>query len=385
MRRSFLVAGMAVLVWTAGRLSAPAPEPAPVVAAPVVHVHAAPPAPDPLPVPPLPEWSDRGRARFALRDAPGVLTEWSGVVAAGASPVLAVWNGEVLMWSGDDGQTWTRHTLPQGQTVSQAAAEDGWLHFLLSGERGALWSFSPAGTRTARPAPLAPQTTESLTARFGRVAVLGLRPTKVPAGREVEKEMALLVSADHGETWRDLPAPPSMGNAGHDMLLEADGSVVRMWGQEAACGGGYQDRARLSPGASEWTSLPWPLDAPVRFWLGPGGWAYSADDGCNTDKTPLPDGRIRLCAIGDGDGTIVPGPEMDDRARIDFVSGGRVVYAVAGRALFVVKGSSFRRVATDVPASFQSGHVDAAGRLVAIAGGRVVRWSAAGWEVLLPG
>jgi len=42
--------------------------------------------------------------------------------------------------------------------------------------------------------------------------------------------------------------------------------------------------------------------------------------------------------------------------------------------------------AADVPAAITArAQVDSGGRLITIASGHVVRWSAAGWEVLLPG
>jgi hypothetical protein len=393
MQRVLVVAWVVVLAVFAGRLSVEPPAPAPLVLPPaVVHVHLPPaPALEPLPSPPLPGWPDRRHERFALSDAPGVLTAWNGVVAAPGAAVLAVWNSEAVLWSGDDGHTWTRHTLSDAQTVKLATAEGGWVYLLVSGrsQRGALWSFSPSGTRTTRPAPLAPADTEAFTAGFERIAVLGLRPTAAKArgaaATEADKEPVLRLSRDHGATWEDGPAPPQIGNTGNLLLLEADGALVHMLGQEASCGGGYQQRARLAAGASEWAPLAWPLDAPVRFWLGPAGWAYGTGDCRTSNETAPADGHVHLCAVGAGE-TALAGPELDALTPIDVTSNGRVTYAVAGRELFTVKGSAFRRVAADVPAAIETGaRVDAGGRLLAIAAGRVVRWSAAGWEVLLPG
>lgn len=385
MSRALLVTCAILLAWIVGHLSAVPDDPPPVVVTPpAVHVHV-PPAPDPLPSPPPQSWPDRRRDRFALNDAPGVLTAWRGITAASGTPALAAWNDEAVMWSGDDGHTWARHTLPAGQSVSFAAAEDGWIHLLLAGDHGAWWSFSTAGTRTVRRAPLDPATTEAVAAGPAHVAILGLRPARGPTAGEVAKEPALLVSGDHGGTWKDVPAP-WLGNAGNELRVEAGSAIIHMGGQEAPCGGGYQQRARLTPGAAEWTSLAWPLDTPLRFWLGAAGWAY-ASGACRDDAPPLAAGRIRLCAIGSGEGDeVLSGPELDESARVEIASNGRVTYAIVGRDLFLVKGAAFRRVALDVPASLEVGAgVDAGGRLVGIAAGRLVRWSAAGWEVLLPG
>lgn len=408
MRRSLLIACVVLLAWIAGRMSAPVAEPTQtVIPPPEVHVHVPPPPePEALPAPPPPSWPDGRRDRFALRDAPGVLSTWSGVVAAPGAPALAVWDGKAVLWSGDDGHTWTRHALPEGASVRFAAADEGRVHILLSGGHGALWTFAPGGARTSRSAPLPAAKIDVFTAGAGRIAVLGQRPVKRPPaaapspdagsdGAEADAaeeaggdgapgDAALLVSEDQGASWQERPAP-WVGNAGNALRLEAGGEIVHMQGHEAPCGGGGQQRSRLAPGASEWAQLAWPLDTPLAFWIGPGGWAYGAGD-CRVEDAPASSGRIRLCAIGSRGDRAAAGPEIDARAEVEIASNGRATYAVAGGALFRVKGGSFRRVAADVPASIEPGaRVDSAGRLVAIAGGRVVRWSSAGWEVLLPG
>jgi len=225
----------------------------------------------------------------------------------------------------------------------------------------------------------------------GRLAIVGVRPgaagakTSSRAAGEAEKAPALRLSSDHGATWKELPAP-EIGNAGNELRIEADGALIQMNGQEAACGGGYQHRARLEQGGTEWVSVVWPLDTPLSFWLGPGGWAYGSGD-CRTDDLAAGRGAgDHLCAVGLDDEIATEGPALERGAEVEIVSSGRVTFAVAGRALYLVKGGSFRRVAGDVPSAMEAGaRVDAGGRLIGIAAGRVVRWSAAGWEVLLPG
>lgn len=388
MQRALLVTVVVLLAWMAGRLSSERAVPATVVFSPPVVVNV-PPAPEPLPIPPPPGWQEHGHNRFALSEAPRVLTAWSGIVAAPGAPVLAAWNRETVTWSGDDGATWTRHALSPEQTVRFGAVEGGWVHLVVSGPHESLWSFAPGGSRTVRAAPVA--AASAFVGGAGRLAIVGVRPgaagakTSSRAAGEAEKTPALRLSSDHGATWKELPAP-EIGNAGNELRIEADGALIQMNGQEAACGGGYQHRARLEQGGTEWVSVVWPLDTPLSFWLGPGGWAYGSGD-CRTDDLAAGRGAgDHLCAVGLDDEIATEGPALERGAEVEIVSSGRVTFAVAGRALYLVKGGSFRRVAGDVPSAMEAGaRVDAGGRLIGIAAGRVVRWSAAGWEVLLPG
>jgi hypothetical protein len=362
---------------------APAPTPPPPPPPPAdVHVHV-------WPTPEVPPGEDTPSAhagrgspgRLDLADAPGVLDPMDGVVVSPSRPSLAAYRGRVLWLTVDDGRTWARHDLP-AEVATTAASDDGSIHVLILEKSPVIWRFDRDGKRTVYKSPLAPATLEWLVAGHGEIYLYGMREKK--GALPVEKELVLLRSKDGGATFADAPAPP-YGNYGNEARVEADGTLAVMYGQEASCGGGGQSHIALPPSGTEWQSMAWPLDSPGSFWFGAGGWTYGLG-ACEPAGTESDEGGRRLCAVSpDENVPAVAGPVTPMNAFVGVTTNGRATYAVVGRNLYSVAAGAFRRVANDTPVSLQSHlSVDAKGRFVGLAGGRIVRRTGRSWEVLLP-
>jgi hypothetical protein len=194
---------------------------------------------------------------------------------------------------------------------------------------------------------------------------------------------AVHLSDDDGRTWRALEVP-SHGNYGEELLIEDDGALAWMAGSEAACGGGGQSRWVGRIGGA-WRAAEWPLDAPGSWKLARGGWAYAADDGCDSEHAE------RLCAVAgrapreDGTPTrdaavAVAGITVENRDYALTDDGHGVVVAAGGR-LWRVRGAHASALG-DAPAKTTALAVDAGGRIFAVADGRLLRRDAGAWSPL---
>jgi hypothetical protein len=301
------------------------------------------------------------------------------VVSTDQGNAIAAWNERAVAISRDDGRSFRTWRLRGERNLCEAAINHRGTVFLLcvTNDPG-LGVFPPGRPPRWLAAPQAGGETIWLAAAGDVLLFYGRQ--RSAEGRNVE---IYRVSTDEGRTWREPPgAPPGLGNFGNRMRVDPDGTIWAMSGSEAACGGGYQRRSRGSVAGADFTQLPWPLDSPGEFWPGAAGWAY-APSRCGRDGGPE---RV-LCAVGPAEGMRpVAGPPVGKSGPLGVASNGRVTLAVVGRRLYRVRAGLFAPVDHGVPPTLAPGSVvDAQGRLVGLAGGRIVRWSAGlGWRLLVP-
>ena len=183
---------------------------------------------------------------------------------------------------------------------------------------------------------------------------------------------ALWISSDRGRTWSEREAPS--GNAANTLFVGSGGELNLLVGNEAGCGGGFQERFTSRVGDSEWSAAAWPFDIPVGAFAGPGGWAYGYEQSCQ--------GTDGLCAVRDGEPVLV-------RAISDYPSdetwatNGHTVIAAIDQLLLRIDGGVARDLGAP-PAELSAMAVDPAGEPLAIANGTLVRFEAGAWRVVFP-
>ena len=193
----------------------------------------------------------------------------TGLVASRWQPGhVAVWDANTLVIHARD-DTPRRLTLPADLGRVATATFDGQGRLHLLSESGVLLSWARGdGAPERRELDFARDTVQLTSTRRHLVWVGQPHRSYVPPPARA--------SSDGGRTWTIVDAPDG-GNAGLEIAVELDGGLQLMTGSEAACGGGgqHRDSGGLGQRSADWRALPWPLDAPYGWFLGPRGWAYA--------------------------------------------------------------------------------------------------------------
>jgi hypothetical protein len=307
-----------------------------------------------------------------------------GLAASRWQPgLVAVWDAhQVVIRAGDASR---RLPLPgdPGRVVGAAFDHDGRLHLLYKkGESGVLLSWG-RGPRPSRQELDFTRDTVLLTSTRRHLVWVG-QPHRSYVPPPVR------ASTDGGKTWSAVDAPNG-GNAGLEVFVELDGGLQLMTGSEAACGGGgqHRDSGKIGLPGRSWTGLPWLLDAPYGWFLGPRGWAYARlerGEACG-------DRAVRLCAINKAkklEPVELSGPQKSELARAleDWwpdaqdalrTENGRQTLLLVGELLVLLDGKK-ARVLTRAPEGVTALALDAGGKPYALAGGKLLRLSAKDWH-----
>lgn len=282
-----------------------------------------------------------------------LLRTYARVAVNPARPaVILAWNHQEVAYTDDDGATWTRSRVPGtdrtdppvGTVTGDGAGLlsiglQGWLRFRRGTTEHVIPPASGVVTRWASD---------------GRWTFAFVREP------EVER---VLVSRDHGATWRTGPAAPE---GAYGATLLADGRLAVSYAWSAGCGGGAEGVSTWTPGDTEWTAVAQPHVGHLTRDL------HVLAEGCDGSPADV------LCAWAPGpQGQPAVGPSLArvDGARVWFATGPSGSYAGAEGRVYRVEAGAFRLVDAEAPVSLDHVVVDGRGRLVGIANGHVVRWT----------
>jgi hypothetical protein len=294
---------------------------------------------------------------------------WIGVAAShGRHGVTAAWTRKRVFFSRDGGKSFAPVLDGNGRVDDVAIDSVGTLFVRRGTSLGVLTSDDHA---TWHPLPFANQTV-ALAAGKGVVAWLGWRDDA-----STGPKATLAVSRDDGGSWALLD-PPALGDFRNELVIADDGTASLMVGEEADCGGGWQQRfVGTLDGAGKWTQATWPLDAPGTWSLGAGGWTYALGD-CGDGN----DGR--LCGVApDGKATVIAPVQRAAFASFAATTDGRATWATLDGKLAWLGDAVVMFPAKRTPKGLALQTIDADGRPVGIAGGTIVRFGTSGkWEKL---
>jgi hypothetical protein len=181
----------------------------------------------------------------------------------------------------------------------------------------------------------------------------------------------LAISDDGGHQWQ-LRRRPSDYSEFDELLIAPDGTMQLLDGNEASCGGGFQERWRSHVDRPGWRRLEWPFDATFDRHAGVGGWSYALDQGAFT-------------AVG-RDGATHVLQAIDERSRYTFVHDGRKGMLLSNDGLSSIVGRRVKRIG-DVPSELHDAWVHAMaithdGAVIVSAGRSIYVGSAAGWSTV---
>jgi hypothetical protein len=290
------------------------------------------------------------------------------VAAARGRAFVAAWRGSTVVLSKDGGKTFRRAADGQGHVTRAVFDDDGTLFVLRSAR-----SLTVVGQEgEAREAELAfAHTTTELAAGAGTLAWIGTREG------EANAQPTLGLSRDGGKSW-SFPAL-DLGSFANQVSIDADGTMHLLLEDEADCGGGNQrllvgnvlGRAFREPG--------WPLDAPGAATIGDEGWSYALGSCKGVDDSG------HLCAVDpQGEPMSVLPAAHDTFETLHAVTDGKQTWATLDGRLAWLSRAVVLFPAMHTPKGFVLDAVDAEGRPVGVARGRVVRFRRDGkWETLL--
>lgn len=330
--------------------------------------------------------------------------------------VIAVWSESTVAVSRDGGKSFTAVADKLAGIADVAVGQGGWIYIARDRKRVMLGTLSPEGVLSWQRTPFSGPTYRL---RAGAGALVWLGAASSDADDTLIEELA--VSTDHGRSWstREVYA----GNFAHDIQVGEDGHIQLMAGFEASCGGGHQERQLghvltvaqeqetdedADPDANKgadkgpdkvkdgWRGASWPLDVPVGWMLGAGGWAYGVNEVCDLSRPSEPEGkeegdqeRAFLCAVGpEANAEPVVAMKLPRHtANTAMAQNGDVSLAVIDSRVLRVDGAAAKVLTEDAPSDLSSVAVDASEQLFAIHRGYLVRWSrhdADGWRSLFP-
>jgi hypothetical protein len=291
---------------------------------------------------------------------------WSGVAAARASAqTLAVWTAGRALVSHDGGGTF-EEALPGDEAIGAAALADDGTLYVARGKR--LGRRAPDGRSTWREVSGEPSL---LAAGGGAVAWLD----------GDYKDRHFEISTDHGATFRKQAFPEEAT----PMALVIDDDRRLQIAVDSPCndicGCDHVERYLGRVGSPSWRHVEWGGDysgatyyAPPVWELGAGGWTYWG----TTEHE-----RQVLHAVRGGEEQTMG--SFGEPYSLKVGSNGRTTLAVSNGVLYRFDGA--RAIALDrgAPAQVDQLAVDATGRALAIAKGRLWRWTRGeGWREIVP-
>jgi hypothetical protein len=147
----------------------------------------------------------------------------------------------------------------------------------------------------------------------------------------LDEQFVLAISDDGGHEWR-LRRRPVNYSEHDDLLIAPDGSMQLMDGNEASCGGGFQERWISHVDRPGWKQLDWPIDAAFDRYAGAGGWSYGFEEGFR--------------AIGRDGADYLLNPAT---TRYAFVHDGRAGVLLTGEGMWSVDGRKATRIGDLAP------------------------------------
>jgi hypothetical protein len=295
-------------------------------------------------------------------------TAWEGVAAARQHDFVAAWKGSTLALSRDGGKTFRRQA-EGSEHVARASFDDEGTLFVLRGAH----SLSVVSRRgEAREARLDfARTTTELVGGAGALAWIGTREG------DANHQPTLALSRDAGATWT-FPEV-DLGSLENHLAIDADGTLRLLVEDEADCGGGHQAILVGKVAGGGFREPGWPLDAPGTATLGDGGWSYALG-ACGES-----DAGAHLCAVDpDGEPMAALPAAHATFGTFHAVTDGRETWATLDGRLAWLSRDAVIFPARHTPKGFVLDAVDAEGRPVGVARGRVVRFRRDGkWETLL--
>lgn len=313
------------------------------------------------------------------------------LAASGESPVWAASDGRWLLVGSDDAEVAAIEREGWSAIVA-LAVDDGGSIFTVDAH-DTLVRYASTGERQ-RTRALPVTTVESLHAAGEWIVVRGevREGDEVASPRLITGESdflpdyhdgsALAISRDGGETWA-VRAMPSGGSFFNQLVVSPEGAMQWMIGEEAGCGGGWQQRWAGHVDRPGWRELAWYGDAPVDRQPTAGGRVYawvSGYDACGGDS--------------DFSGLCVYDRKSETRKVLAFDDGQYLVahdgddtLAVVDGALWALDRHRATRIVDGAPdlAGVQATAIDHQGRLL-IADGGVVRAGPEGWtSMIVPG
>lgn len=277
---------------------------------------------------------------------------------------LVAWGVRHTYRSRDEGRSWETLdvALPEYARGQSALADDGTVY--TAGEVDRLTVIAPDGTRAV-------QRMSFSTAVFGlytrgdSLVWMGKIAHSVDGPEWDEHALYTAESSDHGAHWTAPREIAREHNSGDAFAWSEDGRLYQMSASEAGCGGGMQQFEVLEPGATQFTSLEWDMDAPGAWALASAGHAYAWDDARNNGLVLVDTkGSHRLM-------TIEPDPNA---YRFSAVGGFGVDYVQVSSRVVRVRDGRAMTVSRDLPNDAVLQAVDARGRLLVTLGGVLQRW-----------
>ena len=230
--------------------------------------------------------------------------------------------------------------------------------------------------------PELPVRATSLHAGAGRLVLLGtLADThELPADEplreaeyvELDSAAVLAVSVD-GREW-SLRRRPADWSEEDDLAIGPEGDMTLMDGNEASCGGGWQERWQGHLERGGWTSLAWPHDDPSHRVAAAKGWTYGYET-CDDGSSDV------LCAVNRTGLGVPLLPARYDSYALAHVEGQTMVVTPEG--LYSVRKRWAERIAAGHPALSKSYGVPltiSAERALFVDAGQVHIGSAEGWS-----
>lgn len=288
------------------------------------------------------------------------------------------------LWIGEDN---TLHELERAVDTSRITD-------MVMDAEGVLWLLTAnnelrvvrdEGIELAAPLPVEGAT--SIHAGAGHIVVLGGLPksTELPPAESLGDseyaaldEYAVMAVSPDGEHW-SLRRRPEDDSEFDDLAISPDGSLMLMDGQEAECGGGYQERWRGHLSEPTWTSLSWPLDDTYGRVAATGGWSYAHGYGNCDDEG---EGEM-LCAVDEAGHGVAALEVGDGTYAITHTEG--VTMLASGAGLWSLHGSKAERIGEGHEALFANSYPEMAishTRVILVDGAQVYIGSAQGWTEL---
>ena len=338
------------------------------------HYRAEPDALPPAPAPPEPEPEVQDEdAEGEPYDPPP-----ARLLAAGPSGVWAA-SDRSRLWIG---------SLDEGSATSVERGSTRSIRAIDVDREGSVWIVESGGRLLEAGLDKAPRERGQIP--FDSVSALQVRGEWFVAlghaGDSDEGQPRELALSHEGRDWTRYPTPDD-GNMHDDLSVGAEGLIQLLDGQEAGCGGGYQERwiAQLDPvelaaGTLTWTSVDWPFDAAFDRHVGAGGWAFAHDE-CAEE---LDD---ELCAV-DRSGAIQRLAPFAGRYVLEHAHGHTLLLTNEGLSEVVVRpegGLRVERLSADesglLDASITASTSDGAGHLLVLVGDRL-HVGGASWQVI---